>query len=271
MARTRSGTIVLVGVLALAGCGSTPSSPSPPAGPSTEELLAGAWAVLEGTAAGRPIPLPEQARGTIEFSGDHRVSGTAFCNGFGGTYRLDGQDLLLEDVGITLIGCEDAVAAAESAFVAVVFDGALRAAVSGDRLVITGAGGSLTFYRLPPVPVEEVVGTRWVLESVQADGTTSAAVGPSAVLELRDDGSATLSTGCRQFDASWQAVGDSVSLGEYGYDDIGCADPVGRQDQLVLAMLGGGFQLSVDGDTLTVTDVDAIGSPRPVLTYRAMQ
>ncbi len=34
-------------------------------------------------------------------------------------------------------------------------------------------------------------------------------------------------------------------------------------------MLGGGFQVSIDDDLLTVSDVDAHGMERPVLTYRA--
>ena len=44
---------------------------------------------------------------------------------------------------------------------------------------------------------------------------------------------------------------------------------MGRQDRLLLGLLQGGFQVAVDGNTLTLSDVDAIGTDQPVATYRA--
>jgi heat shock protein HslJ len=241
----------------------TPSS----SGTVTDADLAGTWALQDGTSDGAPIPLPVQARATLAFA-DGQLSGTSFCNGYGASYELRGTDLVVGDVHSTLMGCADDIAAAESAYAGVLSGGRFQVTVDDTGLTLTGDHGTLHFYRLPPVPQSDLTGTRWVLDSLQEGGTATSAVGTPAVLELRDDGSATVSTGCREFEASWRAEGDSVVLGDYAYDDIGCAEPIGHQDQLLLGLLEGGFQVAVDGDTLTVSDVDAIGSAQPVATYR---
>ena len=51
------------------------------------------------------------------------------------------------------------------------------------------------------------------------------------------DGTATVSTGCREFEAATGRAGTPVVLGDYAYDDVGCAEPIGRQDRLVLEVL----------------------------------
>jgi heat shock protein HslJ len=276
MPGTRRVTTVLVGALILAGCGSAArpdgaqSSPGDAvsAGDRLVDGVAGAWALQEGTVDGAAIPMPAQARGTLVFA-DGRISGVSFCNGYGAAYELAGTELVLSDDASTLIGCDGDVGAAESAYAGVLFGGGLQVALDDSGLTLTGNRGTLHFYRLPPVPVADVTGVRWVLDSLQTGGTAASAVGPPAVLALRDDGTATISTGCREFEASWETRGDSVVLTDYAYDDIGCVDPVGEQDRLLLQLLTGGFQVAVDGSTLTVSDVDAHGTDQPVAVYRA--
>ncbi|MCW2743100.1 MAG: uncharacterized protein JWR45_3522 [Blastococcus sp.] len=247
----------------------SPSSSDGPERNAAEADLAGGWSLVEGTSGDEPLLLPEQARATIEFSAGSRVGGTSFCNGYGGRYELDGGVLRLQDIASTAMGCAGPVGAAEGAYLDVLLTGPLQAGVEGDRLVLGGDRGTLTFHRLPPVPTTELVGTRWVLESRVEGRTASAAVGEPAVLELREDGSFTASTGCRTLEGSWQATGDSVLLGDYAYDTVGCAPPLERQDLQLTAALGQGFQVSIEGDVLTLGDVDSRGAEDVSFVYRA--
>lgn len=242
--------------------------PGSPAGEPAGDDLAGVWALRSGTFEGEEIRIPDQARGTIEFDG-RRVGGTSFCNGFGGTYRLDGDQLQLEDIASSLVLCEGPVGAAENAFVQVLMAPGLRVAVNGAELVLTSGAGELRFVRLPPVPEAELIGTRWMLETVTQGSTASAPVGEPAVLELADDGTITFSTGCQTMTGTWTTHGDSVFVNDHVYDPTGCPPEVAEQDSLVTQTLSGGFQVSVDGDVLTVTDVDNRGAPGGTLVYRA--
>ena len=129
--------------------------------------------------------------------------------------------------------------------------------------------GSCASPAVPPVPEAELVGTRWVLETIAQGGTATAAVG-EAVLELREDGTATFSTGCPTMNGTWTTSGDTVLLADLAFEPIPCPPPATpEQDSLVTQTLSGGFQVTIDGDVLTVTNVDTRGGHSVTLVYRA--
>ena len=167
-----------------------------------------------------------------------------------------------------LVGCAGDVAAAEHAFHGVLNAPGLSLTVDPMELVLTSDAGELRFTRVPPVPEADLVGRRWVLETVAQGGTASAAVG-EAVLELREDGTATFSTGCPTMNGTWTARGDTVLFANQVYEPIPCPHAMNDQDSLVTQTLSGGFQPLVDGDVLTVTNLDTRGAPGVTLTYRA--
>ena len=227
--------------------------------------MTGAWGLHSGTSEGTEIRIPEDARGTIEFDG-RRVGGTSFCNGFGGTYQVEGEQLLLEDVASTLVGCAGDVAAAEGAYLTVLTASGLRFGMDGDELVLTSDAGELLFRRLPPVPEAELVGTRWVLETIAHGGTASEAVGAR---ELRADGTVTFTTGCPTVNGTWTTRGDTVLLADLVNEPIPCPSDGTERESLVTQTLSGGFQPRIEGDVLTVTSLDTRGAPGVTLTYRA--
>ena len=245
----------------------TPAAAPEVGGVVTDDDLAGSWVLVEGTSGGRPIGIPDQARGTLTFGPGSRMGGTAFCNGYGGRYELDGDVLHTDEVAQTLMACPGPVGEAEGAFLGVLLGAPLEVRLDGGRLVLGGEKGTLQFARLPEVPVEALVGVRWVLQSVTDAGGTSPAAG-SATLEF-GDGTARVSTGCREFDATWTAVGDSVHLADWEFAELDCPPQVAAQDEALVRLLGDGFQPTVEGDVLTLVDVAAVGAPMPTATYRA--
>lgn len=245
----RRYVLLLLGVLALAACGTQAG-----AGGGTADVEGG-WQLTGGTADGTELPAPPGTQATLELAGDE-ARGTAFCNSWFATVRLDGSAFALEGIGQTEMGCAPEVMAAESAYLAAL-GGVRTSAVRGDELVLTGDGVELRFSRVVPVPDAPLAGTRWVLDTL-VDGETASSVLGEARLDLAPDGALTASTGCRSIGGSWRSEGDSLVV-DAAYDTFGCPPPADRQDVHVLGVLFARPVATIDGDRLTLTAPDGRG------------
>lgn len=212
--------------------------------------VSGDWQLEAGTLDGRAIPIVPGHRITLSVE-DATAGGRAACNRYGGTLSLANGGFRVTEIGATAMLCADDVAASEAAYLA-----ALRrvAAVTKrmDRLVLSGGGVELRFFRLPPVPIAEIVDTTWLLESLTAGGVARAALGDPATLELRSDGGLLGSTGCRTLTGQYVLSGDEVQatrLAATGDCPPGLAD----QDPHVVTVIGDGFTVRVEGGILTLT------------------
>lgn len=248
--------LLLLGVLTLAACGSDTAADA------AAGDVEGEWLFTGGAADGTELPRPPGTRATLEVVGDE-ARGTAFCNQWFATLRLDGAALSLGEIGRTEMGCEPEVMAAESAYLAALA-AVGTAAVDGEELVLTGDGVELRFAPVPAVPDSPLEGTRWVLESLVA-GDTASSVQGEPLLELAPDGTATGTTGCTGWTSPWQQRDDVLAVDPL-LTGTGCdADaPLVAQDEHVTAVLGARPAVAVDGDRLTLTAPDGRG-----LVYRA--
>ncbi|WP_164704677.1 META domain-containing protein [Blastococcus litoris] len=244
--------LLLAAVLALAACGGGAGS-----GPD----LAGEWEFTGGTADGAALPRPDGTAATLEVDGDE-LRGTAFCNHWFASYRLDGSSFTVSGLGSTEMGCAPDVLAAESAFLAAL--GAVDTAASGDDgLLLSGDGVELRFTRAASVPDSPLEGTRWVLETVVDGATASSTVGEPAVLRLDGDGTAEATTGCRTITGRWLLEDGALVIDDLLADGIDCPPEVAQQDVAVSSVLGGSPATEVTEDRLTLTADDGRG-----LVYR---
>ncbi|CCG05058.1 META domain-containing protein [Blastococcus saxobsidens] len=250
--------VLLLAAALLTACGGGTGGPGVSGGPD----LSGEWQLAEGTVDGAALPRPSGTTATLQFVAGE-VRGVAFCNSYGASYRNGGTSLSVGEIGRTEMACAPDVMAAEDAYL-----GALAAvdtaALDGEDLVLTGGGVELRFTPVAPVPVTELVGTRWALETLLDGETASSPVGETATLELFGDGTLTGSTGCRDLTGRFTIEGDVVRLTELSAGTDDCPADVAAQDGHVVTVLGDGFQVSVDGDQLTLGDPDGRG-----LVYRA--
>src|SRR3712207_2354362 len=129
--------LLLAGVMALAACGTEAG-----AGGGTADVEGG-WQFTGGSAEGVAAPTPPGTQATLELAGDE-ARGTAFCNSWFATVRLDGSALALEGIGQTEMGCSPEVMAAESSYLTALA-GVDTAVLDGDDLLLTGAGVELRF------------------------------------------------------------------------------------------------------------------------------
>lgn len=258
--RTPHAPLVLVLVALLAACGGSGASPPD----SSDEPFdpQGAWQLESGSANRAEIPLVDGHPITLTIEGSE-IGGTSACNHYGGRLTVTGGRLEILDLGMTAMGCEEAVMASESAFLAAM---GLVETIGGDdgQLVLRGPQVELRFDALAPPPTADLVDTTWILDTLFVGDVASSPLGDPATLELRSDGTFSGSTGCRTFTGDWLEQGAQIIAPTWGMDQTECPAGLSQQDGHVVTVIGDGFIPTVEGDLLTLTDLGGVG-----LAYRA--
>jgi heat shock protein HslJ len=220
----------------------------------------GDWVMASGSLDGAEVPVVDGYRITMSIAGGD-IGGTAACNSYGGTVERDETTFRVVEFSVTEMACEPPVMASEAAFLEAL--GRLDSYERGtDALTLRGEGVELVFTSLAPVPTADLVDTVWILESLVEGNSVSTVMG-DATLELRDDGTLTGSTGCRELTGTWVTAGDTVQFTEFAA--LGDCDPeLASQDEHVTTVLGDGFTATIEGDRLLVRSAGLEG-----LDYRA--
>lgn len=98
--------ILTAGIFSLAGCREI--------GSPLEDFN---WVLIRyGEPGSYKTPLPDTEITAFFNSEDKRVTGSGGCNGYGGTYEVDGLDLKITELAQTLISCGDEKDAQEKEF-----------------------------------------------------------------------------------------------------------------------------------------------------------
>lgn len=213
--------------------------------------LDGEWLLQAGTNQGVAIPIVAGSQVTLQVNGT-QVGGTAACNSYGGRMAISGASIAISELFQTEMAClDDRLMALESAYLAAL-PLVTTAARTGNSLVLTGPQVELRFAFVPPVANANPVGTTWVLDSLISGDAVSSTVGERVTLLLSGDGRLAASTACREVTGTYAIAGGQVQVTLDPYDTIGCASEIGDQDAHILEVLSGGFEISVDGNRLTV-------------------
>lgn len=228
-----------------------------------DELQGPTWTLRTGTGPSGSIPLVDGWPVTLVFRSDG-FGGTAACNGYGyGTYTIVGDEFRFDVGGHTNMGCGDEIQRSEAAYLEAM-DDVDRIGRRGEELVLWGPSTELVFTASPPVPLIELTGQLWLLESMVIDDEQVLPRGEPVTLLLDTDGvSFTGSTGCRTLTGRYVVSGSEVHVNEMSADGD-CPTELHRQDGHVVEVLGDGFTPSLDGELLILVSA---GSQE--LRYRA--
>lgn len=273
---TRSAAATVLLALSLASCG---GSSGPAGGAERDDDAAsfdetsgdgpvptGEW-VLDADAAGIDVG---DGRITLSIAEDtdgdadtDAMGGTAACNGYGGSMRIDLDQLAIEEFSLTEMGCEEPLQSAESAYVdRLLAMTAFTVAPDGARLTLTGDGDELVFGGVVEVEEVSLVGTEWTVDTVLSGDTASSVPtgARQAVFRFDEDGTFTLFTGCRDFEGEWSLTGDTlqvpssgvvaVSRGVGADGELTCSDEAVTLEDAVLTVFGSGTAVELDGDRL---------------------
>lgn len=263
MITRRHASALVVAVLVLSACGAEGDAGSEP----TETTAAvepaadpqGDWVLELGTVDGTPFPFVEGYRVTMNLH-DGAIGGTAACNGYGGTYALDGATMTVGEWSITEMGCEPAVMEAEQLFISVL-SRPLDLVRSDDILEVTGEGVDLVFLAIEPIPTAELIGTTWELHTLIMGEAATTVLGEPR-LRLEPDGTMSGWTGCRELTGDYVVVADALRFSSLDADGI-CTPELADQDGFVVSVLESA-RIEIDGNQLTLMSTGGEG-----LQYRA--
>ena len=103
--------------------------------------LEGTWKLVSYGDPANPISTAPDVDTSIEFK-EGQVNGNVGCNGFGGQYEVDGNNVTFSEVMSTLMFCEGPVGDQETATLNVLRETATFAR-NGDTLTIISQDGSM--------------------------------------------------------------------------------------------------------------------------------
>lgn len=109
-----------------------------------EKSLQGTWSLTAYGPEGATTPAAPDSQASITFNEDGTVSGNSGCNGFGGEYSVDGDQVKFTELVSTLIACEEPLMTQEGTVFKVLNDTASYT-IDGDTLTITKDGSALVF------------------------------------------------------------------------------------------------------------------------------
>jgi heat shock protein HslJ len=103
-------TLALPLVLAIGACSSSAGASSAPSASAT--LSGTAWTATSVGGAFVDANSPP----TMDFGADGKVSGTTGCNQYSGTYEVDGNEIAVGPLAMTMMLCEGSVGEQETLF-----------------------------------------------------------------------------------------------------------------------------------------------------------
>lgn len=241
-------------IVALPGCSSTGETTS--SAPTDSAKLVGAT-YLSTTVNGPQIP----GGGPLEVSFPEagRMAATAGCNRHTGAVTITDTTLTAQALASTMMACPGDRGQAD-AWLADFFSAPLTVSTpSPSALVLErGQGADRRAVTLARRENKALVGPAWTVTNL----VTAQAVETSLALEKAKptltfaEGRVTGSTGCNTLTGPATITGDRVQFGDLAVTRRACDEETARIEKVVLDTLRGGATFAIDGDLLTLTNVD---------------
>jgi heat shock protein HslJ len=227
----------------LAACTSEPPAERPAPG---AEAAAPMTPAIENIEWQRVTAEGPASTATLRFEGG-RVHGFSGCNRFVGGYVLDGDRIRLDSLAGTMMACEPAVMAAESAFLAAL-GGAQRVSVDAGRLTLAGADDASPPLVFEPAPPPRLDGVNWEVTGFNNGRQAVVGVLADTTLQLAFDEQAVYGhAGCNRFRAAYSIDGNTISIEPPAATRMFCGgEGVMEQEQQFLAALASATTWSIE-------------------------
>jgi heat shock protein HslJ len=186
---------------------------------------------------------------------DGNIGASAGCNHIGGAYRIDGGRLIVDQLGMTEMGCDPA-RHDQDGWLSAFLGAQPQVRLAGPELVLESSG---TIVRLldrviaePDVPLS---GVRWTLTTIiEGDAAMSVPDGVSATLEFSANGNFSLHAGCNQGGGHYEIGDGRLTFSDVVTTRMACDGARAQVEAAVLAVIGGGeVGYQIDSNNLTLT------------------
>jgi heat shock protein HslJ len=208
--------------------------------PSEPESLIGIWKLTAYGPANAPTPAVEGVDAGLTFSKDGTVSGSSGCNGLGGDYTVEGDQITFGEFVSTLMACDDPIMRQEE-FAHKIMTGTATYTIEGDRLTITKDSDLLVLTRREEstelLEGSDLLGG-WKLVSYGTTETQSPALADvEAGLTFNEDGTVVGTSGCNEFGGNYSVDGNEIAFKEMVSTLMLCDTPIMEQEEAMSQML----------------------------------
>ena len=229
--------IVLAAIAAVIGCGEEDGGGAAQGASAFEDIP---WALVS----------PEGPSATFS---EGKVSGSAGCNQFGGSYTQDGDALTIGQIVSTQMSCGAKADAMERAYLAEL-ERVTRWSRDKDELTLAGTDDNtlLRFREASPLGA-------WTATSIRLpDAVSSPLPGTEITADFGDDGKLTGSSGCNTYSATYKTDGAKITISAAGGTEMACDAPEGvmEQEQAYLEALPLAASYRVEGTMLSLLKAD---------------
>ncbi len=174
---------------------------------------------------------------TAQFTSDGKVSGSAGCNRYSGTYTVSGNSLQLSSpMASTMMACEQALMDQESAYLKAL--GEVKTfSISGDQLTLTDANQkSLLVYEAQS---QDLADTSWEVIGYNngKQAITSVLAGTTLTAEFGKDGNLSGNSGCNTYNGTYTVTDDQIQIGPLATTRMACPQEIMDQETQYLAAL----------------------------------
>jgi heat shock protein HslJ len=196
----------------------------------------------------------------IRFSTDERdgFSYSGSCNSFSGTYTLDNDVFVVNDLSGTEIGC-DTTFADEDSWLTDFFTNAPNWSYENDVLVFSNSESILEFRDPPEIVDASVVGTNWLIDGfITGDAITSINLTTTPTINFQSDGGLSLNTGCNQGVGGYQLNASTIGVSIDNYSEAICPDSAAQDAErhIVNVFMTLELAFTVEGNKLTLMNED---------------
>jgi heat shock protein HslJ len=232
---------------------------------STQEppaSLIGPWQLTAYGSASAPTLAIEGAAAGLTFNEDGTVSGSSGCNGMGGDYTVEGDQISFGEFVSTLMACDPPIMEQEDA-AHKVLSGTATYKIEDDTLTITNNDLVLVLTRgnygsAEPASSASLTGP-WTLTSYGTTETISSALTDvEANLTFKEDGTVTGTSGCNEFGGKYAVEGNQIKFTEIVSTLMLCDTPVMGQEEAMQQVLTESATYQIEGNTLTLSNHDRI-------------
>ena len=209
-----------------------------PAGKTSQTLEGPVWKLQSYTnAQGQTAQAVANANVTAEFKGG-RVTGSAGCNTYFASYKVDGNKLTISQAGSTMMACPDPAVMAQEALFLQSLSKAATYQISGDTLTIADASGkaSATFQA---TAAPSLTSNPWDVISFNNGKQAVVSVNPAAPMTavFTADGKVSGSAGCNSYTGGYQVDGNKIKIGPLATTQKACPQPIMEQETQFLKAL----------------------------------
>ncbi len=192
------------------------------------------------------------------FTSDGKISGSAGCNQYFGTYSVSGNSITFPSpMGSTMKMCAQAVMDQETAYLNALGE-AKTYSIKADQLTLFGADKSnLAVYQAQS---QDLAGSSWEAISYNngKQAVTSAMIGTTLTADFGADGTLSGNSGCNTYNGPYKVNGHQITIGPLASTRMACGDPEGVMDQEMqyLTALQTAATYKIEGNVLELRTSD---------------